>query len=175
MDRLASLRLRVGLAIAVAVAVGALLSWQHLHDGVPAHSFLARKDMPSFSNWWGLLTLPALTWFAVGNIQSRLADHRVSTRSAAFGFFGALLFGLVLAVAFELGFNAIPSAQIQLVPLIALLLPIYRAESLLGFILALSYTFGGVLPLIIGTVLATGGAALYLVPRWALRRFRMKR
>lgn len=175
MDRSELARLRVGSTIAVAATITALLVWQHFNGGVPSHSFMARADMPSISNWWGALTLPLLTWFALGNVAARLSAGRVSERAALGGAAGALIFGLVLAVSFELGMNEIPSAQVRLVPLIALFAPLYRAEYLLGFVLALAYTFGGVLPLLIGTVLAAGGAVLYLAPRWLLRRFRVKR
>lgn len=168
-------RLRTGATLGVAATVTALLTWQHFTGGVPSHSFMARDDMPSISNWWGVLTLPTLTWFALGNIGARLGAGRVTARAALAGALGALLFGLVLAVAYELRINEIPRAQIRLVPLLALVVPLYRAEYLLGFVLALAYTFGGVLPLLIGAVLAAGGAVLYLAPRWLLRRFRVER
>ena len=169
------LRSRVFATLAVTVAVATLLIWQHLHGGVPSHSFLARDDMPSISNWWGLLTLPALTWGALANIASRLERHSVTTRAAVAGALGAVLFGALLAGSYSLGYSDIPRLQIRVLPLLALVLPIYRAECLLGFVLALSYTFGGVLPIVIGTVFALIGALIYRAPRWLLRRFRVER
>jgi len=164
--------------VAVGAAIWSLLLWQQFHDGVPSHSFMARDDMPSISNWWGALTLPLLTWFTLGNIGTRRAAGLVTTRGALAGGLSALLFGAVLAGAYAFNLNAIPNAQIGMVPLIALFVPIYRAEFVLGFVLALSYTFGGVLPLIIGGVLAAAGAVIHLAPRWvlrrALRRFRVE-
>lgn len=165
-------RSRALLTTAVALTVWSLLVWQYLHDGVPAHSFMARADMPSISNWWGALTLPLLTWFALGNTQARLAAGRTTERAASLGAIGAMVFGAVLATAFSLGYSEIPNVQVQLIPLLALAFPIYRAEYILGFVLALSYTFGGVLPLVIATVFALGGAALHLAPRWMIRRVR---
>jgi len=166
---------RAGLTSAIAIAVVASLLWQRSHGGVPSHSFLARADMPSISNWWGALSLPALTWLALGNIGTRLAAGRVTGRAALGGALGAFLFGAVLAVAFELGVEEVPRAQVTSIPLLALFVPLYRAEFVLGFVLALSYTFGGVLPLVIATVLATVGATIHLAPRWLLRRFRARR
>lgn len=174
MDRSTLPRLRVSLTLAVAATMGGVLAWQHFKGGVPSHSFMARDDMPSISNWWGVVTLPLLTWFALGNVAARLAAGRVTERAAIGGALGALLFGLVLAVSYEIGFNVIPGMQVRILPLIALLLPIYRAEYLLGFVLALAYTFGGVLPIILGSVFAAGGAVIHLMPRWLLRRFRKK-
>jgi hypothetical protein len=167
-------RSRALLTTAVGVAVLSLLAWQSLHGGVPAHSFMARDDMPSISNWWGALTLPLLTWLALGNTQSRIATGRTSSKAALMGAIGAAVFGAVLATAFALGHSEIPNAQVQLIPLLALAFPIYRSEYILGFVLSLSYTFGGVLPLVIGTVFALGGAALYLAPRWLILRLRRK-
>lgn len=163
-------RKRASLTLVVAVVVWTLLLWQHTHRGVPVHSFMARDDMPSISNWWGALTLPLLTWFAFGNTQARIADGRSTAKAALAGGIGALLFGVVLAASYALGHSGIPDIQVRLLPFFALAFPIYRAEYLLGFVLALSYTFGGVLPIIIGTVFALVGAILYLTPRWLVRR-----
>jgi hypothetical protein len=131
--------------------------------------------MPSISNWWGALTLPLLTWLALGRVGLRLKDSRTSASAAIAGGVGALVFGAVLSAAFTLGYSAIPNAQVQIVPLIAFFVPIYRAEYLLGFVLALAYTFGGVLPLVIGSVLAAVGFVLHRGPRWVLRRARSGR
>lgn len=167
--------IRVAATLLIAIATAALLTWQQLHDGVPAHSFLARDDMPSISNWWGLLTLPLLTWFALGNTERRVAAGRTTAPAALAGFVGAAMFGAILAITYTLGYADVPRIQVRVLPLIAIALPIYRAEYLLGFVVALSYTFGGVLPLVIGSVFASVGAALHLAPRWLLRRFRVKR
>jgi hypothetical protein len=169
-----SLRTRLSITAAVSLAIWTLLIWQQLHDGVPAHSFMARDDMPSISNWWGALTLPLLTWFALGSVQSRLAAGRVSARAALGGAIGAFVFGAILAGSYSLGYSDVPRMQVRVLPLFALAFPVYRAEYVLGFVLALSYTFGGVLPLVIGSVFALGGAVLYLAPRWVLRRFGVK-
>lgn len=167
-------RTRVSLTLVVAVVVWSLLIWQQFNGGVPAHSFMARDDMPSISNWWGALTLPLLTWFALGNTQARIANGRTTAKAALAGGIGAMLFGVVLATSYALGYSEIPDIQVRLLPLLSLAFPIYRAEYLLGFVLALSYTFGGVLPFLIGTVFALVGAVLYLTPRWLVRRLGKK-
>lgn len=161
--------------LAVTVAIAALLVGQHLTGGVPSHSFMAREDMPSISNWWGLLTLPLLTWLTLGNVASRLERGAVTARAAVIGGVSAGLFGLLLAGSFSLGYAEIPRLQVRALPAIALFVPVYRAECLLGFVLALSYTFGGVLPLLIGSVFALIGAVAYEAPRWIARRLRMSR
>lgn len=165
-------RTRATLTILVTVAICSLLAWQQFNGGVPSHSFMARKDMPSISNWWGALTLPILAWFALGNVAERIARNATTERAALAGFIGGALFGLVLAVSYSLGYSQVPRVQVRVLPLFALAFPIYRAEYLLGFVLALSYTFGGVLPIVIGSVFALVAAALHLAPRWLLARFR---
>lgn len=165
-------RTRTTLTMLVAVVICSLLAWQQFNGGVPSHSFMARDDMPSISNWWGALSVPLLTWFALGNVAGRLARKATTERAALAGFIGGAVFGLVLAVSYSLGYSQVPRVQVNLLPLFALAFPIYRAEYLLGFVLALSYTFGGVLPIVIGSVFALGGAVLHLAPRWLLARFR---
>lgn len=168
-------RIRVLATLTVTVAIAALLVGQHLTGGVPSHSFMARDDMPSISNWWGLLTLPVLTWLTLGNVASRLERGAITPRAAVIGGLSAGLFGLLLAVSFTLGYAEIPRLQVRALPLIALVVPVYRAECLLGFVLAMSYTFGGVLPLVIGSVFALMGAVIYEAPRWVARRLRISR
>lgn len=167
-----STRHRLALTAIVAAAIWSLLGWQQLGGGVPSHSFLARDDMPAISNWWGALVLPLLTWFAIGDVQARIARGAGGSRTALLGFAGGALYGAVLAGAYSLGFAAIPSFQLQALPFIAIVVPIFRVEVVLGFVIAMSYTFGAVLPTVIGTLLACVGAAVYLAPRWLVRRVR---
>jgi hypothetical protein len=65
---------KIGLIIVaiISVCIWSLLIWEHFHGGVPSHSFMARKDMPSISNWWGGLLLPLLTYFSLYRIEKRV-------------------------------------------------------------------------------------------------------
>jgi hypothetical protein len=45
--------------------------------------------------------------------------------------------------------------------LVALFLPIYRAESVLGFVLGMTFAFGSVLPILFGSIVALLSALLY--------------
>ena len=146
MDARGFSRLRWPLTLAVALCYTSLLVWQQLHAGVPGHSFLAREDMPAISNWWGTLVLPALTFLTAERLRARLekggrdpgvgAHHtgaHLGVAAAAFG--GALLFGAALAVSFATGHANISALLFQSLLVIGLLLPIYRAEYVLGFVL----------------------------------------
>jgi hypothetical protein len=85
-----------------------------------------------------------------------------------YGFAAALLFGIVLSAFFTFGNTEIPGYMLIGLLLLALFLPIYRAECLLGFVIGMTFTFGAVLPSGIGALLAVTGAILYLYIRRAI-------
>jgi hypothetical protein len=178
MDLSALARLRVPFTAALTVAYLALLGWQHLHGGVPGHSFLARDDMPVISNWWGALVIPALTWFLLGLLHARLSKvgdavrtaHEV--RVALLAFSGAMIYGAIMAVGFSTGRTEVSSQLFRALPVLGLLLPLFRAEYVLGFVLGLTYTFGAVLPLVIASAVAAVSAILHLTVVRAFRAIR---
>jgi hypothetical protein len=110
--------------------------------------------MPAISNWWGLLVIPALTWFLAGRIQRRLLRRGASPRAALAGFLGALACGAALAVAFSMKLEAVTYIFFGAFA-VALLLPVYRGEYILGFVLGMTVTFGGVLPVLVALVIAS--------------------
>jgi hypothetical protein len=129
--------------------------------------------MPTISNWWGGLLLPIVAYLLTGRVQRRLLLRGADTaradatlRIAALAFVGAALYGAAMAIGFLTGHSNVSSFLFTALPLVGLLLPVFRAEYLLGFIVALSMVFGGVLPLII----ATGVAAMSLVLHATVRR-----
>ncbi|WP_267220920.1 hypothetical protein [Dyella silvae] len=171
MDDRQFLRVRSAATACVAVAEWVFLTWQHFHGGVPSHHLLARADLPAISNWWGGLVLPLMTWFLVGRVHRRLASQAGSSmRHALSGFIAALCFGVLLSVFFTLGNEQVTGAMFESLFLIALVVPIYRAEYLMGFVLGMAYTFGGVLPSIIGSVMALITMVIYRYIRAGLLR-----
>lgn len=152
------------------------LGWEYFHGGVVAHHFLARADMPSVSNWWGLLLIPALTWWLAGRIGRRLDQQpggAVQVPPAVWaGFFGALAYGAVLALAFTFKFEGIATIFLGIFAL-SLLLPTYRAEYVLGFVLGMAFTFGAILPAIIATVVAALSGLVHWL-RGALWRYYLR-
>jgi hypothetical protein len=143
-------------------AIVTLLSWAHLawdyfHGGIPTHYLLHRRDLPGISNWWGGIVIPLLTWFLLYRIKRRVYDKDINEVSntpnhAIYGFFGALLFGILLSFFFAIGTDVPGYLMIGLF-IISFFIPIYRAEHLLGFVLGMAYTFGGILPIVIGSIL----------------------
>jgi hypothetical protein len=152
----------------VVLAELAHLLWEYFNGGVVAHHLLNRSDLPAISNWWGMLVLPVLTWFLTGRSQARirlqaggngaLADF---PSSMVVGFVAALLFGIGLAVSFTYNYEDIAAFLLLGMVLLAFLLPVYRAECVLGFVLGMTFTFGAVLPLIVGSVIAAISAAAH--------------
>ncbi len=144
------------------------LGWEYFHGGVVAHHFLARSDMPAMSNWWGLLLIPALTWFLLGRIERRLRLQEGSgtpvPAAVWMGFFGALGYGAVLALAFSFKFEGIATIFLGIFAL-SLFLPTYRAEYVLGFVLGMAFTFGAILPTFIASIVA----ALSWLAHWLMK------
>ncbi|MBK1877083.1 hypothetical protein [Pelagicoccus mobilis] len=155
--------IQVWLSIVVATFVLGLLCWQHFTSGVPSHHLLHRSDLPAISNWWGALLLPGLTWFS-----SALVFKRESGRyplAAQVGFLAALFYGIVLSIAFTNGLDQVASLMGPALLVIALFLPIYRPEYLLGFVLGMSYTFGAVLPTGFGLIVCVLAFLIYKLIR----------
>ena len=117
-----------------------------------------------------------LTWFLLYRLHQRLERDRPAgeqvaayPRPVVYGFAGSLGFGVLLSLFFTLQHTDLAGYLVlSLLPL-ALLLPIYRAECLLGFVLGMTFTFGGVLPIGIGSLFLAIGAVLYLLVRPGIR------
>lgn len=154
---------RLTLAALVLVAESLHLAWEALHGGIVTHHLLYRADLPGVSNAWGLLLLPALAAWAAGRLPAADATRR-EWLPVVTGFVLPLLLGAALALSFELHLQELTAVIFMgLLPLLALLLPAHRPESLLGFVLGMSWTFGAVLPTVIGGVIAALS--------WLLRAF----
>ncbi len=161
-------RIRLYITAIVTIAIWSLLIWDHFHGGVPSHHILQRQDLPKFSNWWGGILIPLLTWFLLYRIQKRNSNQSKEFRfskNILYAFISALLFGILLSVFFTSGNTEVPFYMIIALLFTALILPIYRAECFLGFVIGMTFTFGGVLPLIIISIFSIAGAILFLVVR----------
>lgn len=166
------LKFRICATAIVTFMVWGLLIWDYCHEGVPSHHLLQRKDLPEFSNWLGGFLIPLLTWFLLYRIQKRISNGAAVFKlpsQVLYSFTSALVFGILLSVFFTLEYTQLPFYMMVSLLILALFLPIYRAECFLGFILGMVVTFGGVLPVLIISILSFIGAVLYLVIRPALR------
>ncbi len=161
-------RMRLRFTGVIALGIWAVLLWKHFHGGVPTHHLLRRADLPGLSCWWDALILPSLTWMLLARIHPRLvmkeeegsANQKLS-HDALLGFCAAILVGVLLSVLFTFGQETTLSYLMDALLIAALWLPIYRAECVLGFVLGMTFTFGSVLPLLFGSIVAGVSAVLY--------------
>lgn len=181
MSQLPALHRRLYLTAWVLVAESLHLGWEFFNGGVRSHHLLARSDLPEFSNWWGILLLPALTWFAIGQVRKRTAGQSKqagqadgSTSAPAVGLVTGIAVGVALSLAFRLDYSSVASYILLGTFVLALFLPVFRIECIVGFILGMTFTFGAVLPSIIGSLLAGVSALTYYCVRpaliWVVRR-----
>jgi hypothetical protein len=158
-------RQRLSITIVVLLAAMAHLAWEFFHGGVQTHHVLQRRDLPGISNWWGLLVLPTLAWFLVGRIESRVAaaSRSIFDRAVVIGAIGAIVFGVLLSTAFSFRQEDVAFYVLVSILLMAIVLPVYRAECVLGFVLGMTFIFGALLPTAIASVIALISASLHLL------------
>lgn len=142
------------------------LGWEASRGGILTHHFLHRADLPGVHNAWSLVILPSLAWWAASRAQRR-GTGRIALNV---GLGLPLLLGLALSVSFAHGAETASAAIFLTTLAIAVLLPGYRAECLLGWVLGMSYTFGAALPLVIGLGVV-GLSALMRLLMWPLLRW----
>lgn len=163
--------------IASLAFVAAHLAYEHFTGGVRSHHFLARADLPAISNGWGVLTLSVLGWVLGLRIRGLrdAAPEAGSLLGLWVGFGVALVYGGALAVFFQLGMESFTSALFQGLFLVAIALPIYRIECVLGFVMGMTFTFGGILPVIVATVFATISFVTRTLFLWLARTVKSRR
>lgn len=174
LDAGAPVRGRLALTGGVALAEAGHLAWEWTHGGIVSHHLLADPTLPALWNGWGLLVVPALAWVASARLV-RPEGHRWRLHAPAVRrLLGALLGGLALSVAFATGRADMASGIFAAIGLSSLVLRVYRSEYLLGFVLGMACTFGGLLPTVIGGAIALLSAGVWFGP-WRLARAALQR
>lgn len=140
---------------ALAFATGHL-SFEHFTGGVKSHHLLYNPDLPAISNWYELFTLPLLGFILGMRIRrlpftSRWAGIPLSILTPLLC---SLIYGAVLAISFMLGLENLTSGVLLLLCVFAIVYPIYRIEYIFGFVVGMTITIGGVLPLFFALILA---------------------
>lgn len=160
--------------IALCAQLG-MLAWEHLNGGVSAHHLLANPDLPAISSWWGLLLVPGLTWWTVGRARRRIDRAAQAGRPARpaplTGFLCALAYGATLAALFAAGSPLVDYGFFGLLAL-GLVVRLWHAEYLLGFVLAMSVVAGPILPAIFGAIIALLSWLVHTAARALWRRLR---
>jgi hypothetical protein len=159
---------RIYFSLFITIAIWSLLVFYVYHGGVPGHHILANENLPEISNWWGGLLLPLLAWFLSYRTQKRIfyksdgyPDPSNQQQFALYGFVGSLIYGILVATSFAFENTDITgNMMLALLPM-ALFIPIYRAEYILGFVIGMTFTFGAVLPTGIASLFAAVGFVIY--------------
>lgn len=151
-----------GIALGL-VAVLAHLGWEFAHGVIRSHHLLARPELPAFSNAWGLLTVPLLGGLASWVVTRRAARVPGAAGPALGAFLGALFVGGALSTSFALGYEAATSGIFFTALAAGLVFRTYRAECVFGFVLGMLVVFGGVLPVLVGSVAAALSAFAHFV------------
>ncbi|MDF1697933.1 MAG: hypothetical protein P1U56_18950 [Saprospiraceae bacterium] len=161
---------RVQASISVFLITLLFILWEHFNGGVISHHLLARKDLPSISNWWGLVTIPVLFWVGVFFIQRR-NNHGIKSASTAEEdekqslkqFLAALIFGVIASLLWEFNQEAILQYYILFPLLLAFFRPVHLPEYIMGFVLGMAFTFGGILPILFATFLSIIGFLIHTI------------
>lgn len=133
------------------VAFSLVLLQEYLTGGIATHYLLHDKNLPGFSNWWGLITIPTVTWIALWLIKKR--SNEFVTKNTLLRFLTALLFGITMSLAWNANLENLMLYMMLGSIILSLFILMYRPEIFLGFVLGMMLTFGAILPLILGVVL----------------------
>lgn len=154
-----SFKIRIYITAIVSITIWSLLAWEYTHGGFESHFILRRKDMPELQNWWGGILLPILTWFLLYRIEKR--PEALLSKRVMYGFLIAFLIAASIITLVHFDIHELPGYLLISILLIALFYPVYKAECLLGFILGMTFSFGAVLPTLVGSILAIIGFLIY--------------
>ncbi|MCH9660686.1 MAG: hypothetical protein K0U54_07215 [Bacteroidetes bacterium] len=172
-------QLKWGITVCTTLVIWSLILWDYFNEGVPTHYIFHSDTLPGISNWWGGLVLPLFTWMTLTVIEKRLQDPTRILKerepiNILYRGICALLFGVIISISFALELSIINYMMLALF-VIALIIPLYKLEYLLGFVLGTMYSFGVVIPTVFGLLLLGMYALLYHVPRisWVLLKSKL--
>lgn len=159
---------KVLLSGTVTVLILCFLFWEHFHGGVASHHILQQQNLPVISNWWSGLLLPVLTWFLIGRTEKRIGNQASQGQQinklhnkALLLFITGLGLGVLIATSFTNEYSAFLDNVPYIILVLSLIIPIFYAEFILGFILGMTYTFGAILPTVFILLLAIFGILTY--------------
>lgn len=159
---------KVLLSGTVTVLILCFLFWEHFHGGVASHHILQQQNLPVISNWWSGLLLPVLTWFLIGRTEKRIGNQASQGQQinklhnkALLLFITGLGLGVLIATSFTNEYSVFLDNVPYIILVLSLIIPIFYAEFILGFILGMTYTFGAILPTVFILLLAIFGILTY--------------
>jgi hypothetical protein len=149
-------RLKISMMIGVVLFQMCCLAWEYVNGGVVTHHFFMRSDLPGVSNWWGLVILPALVWWAAVRVEKRVNnplsqqfdDSRQFYRGVLIAFITLLLVSLVQSTIFSFGYANIAMFFLLGLMLAAIFVPLHKMECILGYVLGATFFTGPAMPFV---------------------------
>lgn len=149
----------------------ALLLWEYTHDGVIVHYVMRSDTMPGLSNWWGLISIPIVSWLCVSLIRYEEAiEKRTALVQNAARASSTLILGLLISYFFITNSESLMPVYLTfLLVVLSFFIPLYKTEYLLGYILGTMFTFGTIIPVVAGCILWSLFYLFYKIPRKIVR------
>jgi hypothetical protein len=153
------------------------VAFEYFNGGVKTHHFLARADLPGFSNWLGLFILPMLGIVLAVRAKSAQGGQASSILPPALatGMWVSLAYGAALAASFHFGLEQVSLVLFTGLFLLSIVGPVYRAEYSFGFVIGMTITFGSVIPLAFALFFGTISFALRHAAVFVLSAVRKRR
>ena len=151
----------------ITLAAWSVILFDHFNGGVPSHYLLQDENMPAISNWWGALIIPVLTFVLLIRIRKRTSKNQNKVTSLGYlkhsiiAFIASLLFGSIVSILFINGYDDITGYMMLSIFPLAIFVPLFRGEYLLGLVLGMYYTFGAFIPTVAGIIICCICAILY--------------
>lgn len=151
--------------ILVTVLAGIHILWEHYNGGVVTHHILASDDMPGISNWWELISIPLVTFILLTLIHKEYQKNPSKQKllSITKGFIAGLCFGALISILWEFRFEHILQYLILFPVAVSLIKPVYLPQYVLGFILSMTFTFGGILPIGFAVILSAMSFIVWMI------------
>lgn len=157
------------LAAIAAGLVSLHLGWEWSQGGIGSHSFMADPSMPDISNLWGLAWLPLLACLYAPSIRTRAIGGGLRARwrpSIAAGLIGGLAVGGSVAAFVIFGPDIDGGWILGGLLTLSLIFPVWRGETVLGFLTGMMVGVGAILPSIFALIFSVISFAVHrgLVP-----------
>lgn len=158
---------RILFILIITLLVWGHVLWDYFHGGIPVHYLFMNESMPPMPNWLGAIILPFFTWFLLRRIQKRtnVLNSSESLSKVLMRFLIAAVVATGISVCFTMGIE-IPGFILLSILGLGLFFPLYKSEFLLGWVLGSSYTFGAIIPMLMGSLFALGCFLLYIVGKF---------
>jgi len=168
-------KIKIFITIVVTLLVWAHIAWDYFNGGIPTHYILHDANMPGIPNWWGGIALPIFTYIVTSLIRrGEGEDQQRLWKNVFLRGLAGVLFSVCIAVFFMIGS---PISDYMMLALFAcgFLLPLYKPEYLLGYVLGAAFTFGAIIPIIAGPILLLILMIFYKLPRRVIKSLKSKK